>query len=44
MAKKILPIGLEEDQYNHVKKKSGNDSMAWYIRKLIQEDMKKRGK
>lgn len=42
MAKKILPVSLEQKQYDHVKKKSGNESMAYYIRKLIEDDMRKK--
>lgn len=44
MAKKILPVSLEETQYDYIKKRSENESMAHYIRKLINEDMKRKKK
>lgn len=43
MAKKVLPISLTEKQYKFVKESSGSESMAAFIRKLVEKEMKKDG-
>lgn len=44
MAKKVLPISLTENQYKFVKESAGSESMAAFIRKLVEKEMKKDGK
>ena len=40
MEKQRIPITLTKTQHEHVKKESGADSMASYIRGLIEKDIK----
>lgn len=39
MKKTILPIGLNKHQYDYLKQKCNGESMAAYIRKLIENEM-----
>lgn len=44
MKKKQFPIGFTEDQMKYLEKASGSESIAAYVRKLVDEDKKKGGK
>lgn len=42
MKKKQFPIGFTDEQMKHLKEASGDEAIAAYVRKLVNEDMKKK--
>lgn len=41
MKKKQFPVGFTKEQMDYLKSVSGSEGIAAYVRKLVNEDMKK---
>lgn len=44
MKKKQISVGFTDKQMEHLKAKAGAESVATYIRQLVDKDMKRRTK